>query len=834
MQISIKNTNQNLNKEKFIEAKKLVYKWFQSKGWNPFNFQEEVWNYYNKYYNGLIHAPTGIGKTYAIWFGFIINYLQKFYNSSNLIQKNIKLLWITPLRALSEDTKISLEETINDLNLNLRIEIRTGDTPVHQRKKQLINLPDVLITTPESISILFTYHNYENIFSNIECVVVDELHEMIGSKRGTMLELILARLKSLNKKILIWGLSATIGNIDIAKKFLLGNFPKKFKIIKGNFDKKIIIKSLYPDEIERFPKAGHLGIKMLPKVVEEIEKDGSIIIFTNTRSQAEIWFREIIDYYPISAGYTAIHHSSIDKEKRIFVEKLLKNGNLKCVVCTSSLDLGVDFSPVDKVMQIGSVKGIARMLQRAGRSGHQPGKSSILYFVPTNSFELIEIAAAKKALEDNFIEERIPIEKPYDVLAQHLITLAIGNGFEKESMYKEIVNSYSYRNLTIEEFEWIINFINNGGNSLSQYPDFRKVKKIDNIYRVTDKNIIRRHRLSIGTITSDSLLNVKYQNGGFIGTIEEYFVSKLKEGDIFTFAGKNLEFIRIKDFNVIVRNSNKESKGIIPSWIGGRMPLSTHLSKKVREILSEIKNEQLKYEELEIIHPLIKIQKEWSIIPDENEILIERLKDSQGFHIFIYPFEGFMAHEGLSSLIAYRISKHESITINYAVNDYGFELKSNKFIEIEKFIKNGLFSEDNLENDINNSVNYVELAKRQFRDIARISGLVINGFPGKEKSLKQLQSSSSLFFEVFRKYDPDNLLLKQTYFEVLNNQLEIKRIKNILKRINNSKVVIKEIKYPTPFSFPIMYNRMRSNLSSEKLSIRVNKILSKLEKLADK
>ncbi len=818
---------------------KIILNWFHSKSWEPFPFQYEVWEEYLKGKSGLIHASTGTGKTYAVFLAAVIEFLSEsnYKKIEGKIDRKktepIRILWITPLRALATDTLQALQKPVDELKLNWSVEKRTGDTSSSIRARQAVKLPTVLITTPESLSLLLSYEKSSSFFKNIKMVVVDEWHELIGSKRGVLTELCLARLRKRNPRLKLWGLSATLGNTEKAMETLLGNESSKGKLIKGHIPKEIKIETVIPNVIERFPWAGHLGMSLLPQVLKKIEEAESSLVFTNTRSQTEIWYQAILKARPNWAGLIALHHGSINKEERKAVENFLREGKMKCVVCTSSLDLGVDFSPVDRVIQIGSPKGIAKLLQRAGRSGHQPGRESNIICVPTNAFELIEFAAVRSAIEKGFVEPRISLRNSLDVLSQHLITIALGGGFKSEELFDEVKTANAFKNLSDEEWNWILDFITKGGPALRAYPDYSKVVKEDDLFIVKNKMIARRHRMSIGTITGDSMMMVQFLKGGKLGTVEESFISRMKPGDNFIFAGRNLEYVRIKDMTVWVRIASK-NKGPIPQWMGGRMPLSTELSAEVREKFDEANEGIFITEEMKAVKPVLDLQSRWSIIPKANEILIEKVKTREGFHLFFYPFEGKLVHEGLASLYAFRISKIKPITFSISTNDYGFELLSAQEIPLDKAIDKNLISKKNLLEDIWESLNSSEMAKRQFREIARIAGLVFQGFPGNNKNIRQLQASSGLFFEVFAKYDPENLLLKQAYKEVLEKQLEQSRLSSTLTRMENSKIKIVYSEHPTPMSFPIMVNRFREKLSSEKLSDRVKRMQVKLEKAAVK
>ena len=518
---------------------------------------------------------------------------------------------------------------------------------------------------------------------------------------------------------------------------------------------------------------------------------------------------------------------------RQIVENDLREGKLKCVVCTSSLDLGVDFSPVDRVMQIGSPKGVARLMQRAGRSGHRPGQISHLIYVPTNALELIEVAAARKAIAGRIIEPRQPVHSPLGVLAQHMVTVAMGESFSANALFEEVKTTYAYRDLTRQEFQWALDFVTDGGPTLTAYPEYSRLIRNNRKYTVASETIARRHRMNIGTITSDASLMVKHLHGRKLGTIEESFISRLKKGDHFVFAGHVLEYARIKDMTVYVRKA-KNRKGSVPQWLGGRMPLSTQLSAAVRQQLAIVQSGKYDSPEVAAVRPILELQAEWSAVPKETELLIERTHTREGEHLFIYPFEGRLVHEGLAALFAFRIARKKKMTLSISVNDYGIELLSDQKLPFEDGVSNGLLSTAGLDHDILNSLNSSEMAKRQFREIARVAGLVFQGFPGRPKTGGQLQASSGLIFNVFKRYDPDNLLLKQAVTEVLERQLESHRLTQTLKRLSSCDIRFVDTAYPTPLAFPLMVNRLRAKISSEKLVDRIQKMQIALEKAADR
>jgi len=812
--------------------------WFSKQGWKPFPFQKQTWNAYLKGKNGLLNAPTGSGKTYSLWVPIVLEYLKKNPDYKTEHQKGLKAIWITPLRALSVEIAQTATRFAEETESGLTVGIRTGDTSQKERAAQKKSMPDLLITTPESLHLLLSSKNYPKLFKNLNAVVVDEWHELLGSKRGVQTELALSRLKTVARNLKIWGISATIGNLSQAREVLLGAETEALQnseLIKANIQKQIEVKSIIPESMERFPWRGHLGLHLLDEVVPIIKNSKTTLIFTNTRSQCELWFQKLMHKYPEFAGEVAMHHGSINKETRLWVEQAIRNESLKAVVCTSSLDLGVDFAPVETIIQIGGPKGVARFLQRAGRSGHQPGKASRIYFLPTHAIELIEASALKKAEEKKAVEDRIPYLQSFDVLVQYLTTLAVSDGFYPKEIYPEIKSTFCFQGLTEDEWRWCLNFITNGSRSLQTYDEYKKVEiEEDGKFKVNHRGVAMRHRLQIGTIVSDAMLSVKYLKGGYIGTMEEWFISKLKPGDVFTFAGRNLELSRIKGMQVLVRKSKKKTAKV-PSWMGGRMTFSAQMSELLREELyvaaeSVTSGAVEKSPELTALQPILERQQLDSIIPKQDEFLIETFKTREGYHAIFYPFEGRFVHEALGSLLAYRISLLAPISFSIAFNDYGFELLSDQEINMQQVLDNNLFSAEFLMDDLHKSLNSTEMARRKFRDIAVIAGLVFTGYPNKLIKSKHLQASSQLLFDVFRDYEDGNLLFQQAFRETFEHQLEEGRLREALERIHQQEIIWKSCAKPTPFSFPIITDRLREKLSSEKLEDRIQKMLKQLEK----
>lgn len=786
----------------------------------PLDFQLQAWQSYAGGYDVLINAPTGTGKTFAAGGAVAADFL-----SSKPLEKGVKLIWITPVRALAAEIQESLSGLFEGVGLDLDVAVRTGDTSQKERARQKRKNPDVLITTPESLHIIMASKGANAFFKKMRCVVCDEWHELTGSKRGVSMELALSRIKSLAAGVRIWGISATIGNLDEAARMLFGSDRyDNYKLIKANIKKEIEVIPLIPDNPEKFPWAGRQGLKMVNEVVPVIMKSKTTLIFTNTRSQCELWYRTLLEKEPELAGRIAMHHGSLSRDLRSWVEKALHTEKLKAVVCTASLDLGVDFRPVQTVIQIGSPKGVARFSQRAGRSGHQPGEVSRIYFVPTHSLELIESAALRQALKEDYLESGTPYLRSFDVLVQYLTTLATGTGFHEELIFHEVAGTHCFGEITPEEWAWCLNFIETGGDSLQSYDEYKKVTRLENgLYKVESKRTAMRHRLQIGTIVSDASLQVKFVSGGRIGTIEESFISKLEPGETFWFAGRNLELVRFKGMTVEVKAS-KSKVGKVPSWQGGRMPLSSNLAELLRRKLYEAGTGQCTDPEWKALAPLIQFQKERSVWPTENQLLLEVFKTRKTHHLCVYPFDGRFVHEGIAGLLAYRLGKLMRGNFSVAVSDYGFELAADQEIPVEQAVNSDVFAVENLYDDIQNSMNFSEPARRQFREIAGISGLVFKGYPGKNKADRHLQASSRLFFEVFRDYDPENLLYKQAFDEVLQFQLEYERLYKALKRIEKMEIVISKPPKPTPFAFPIMVERLRERFTAEKLEERIKKM----------
>jgi len=796
-----------------------IYEFFKHRGWKPFPFQEESWRAFLSGESGLLHIPTGSGKTYAATMGPFAKFMAH-------PKKGLKALYITPLRALTRDLEAALLEPIQQEKWPLKIVSRTGDTTVSAKRKQLTTPPDLMLTTPESLSVLISQADAEDILKNVEVVILDEWHELMSSKRGSLCELSLSYLRSLNPELQTWAMSASISNLQEAAQVAVGR-GQPARIISGGSDRNLELDILLPAKIDRFPWAGHLGFALREDLLKELDPEVSTLIFTNTRSQAERWYETILSLKPEMEPFLALHHSSLDREEREAVEEGVKNGALKWIVCTSSLDLGVDFQPVERVVQIGSPKMVARMIQRAGRSAHRPGGKSRLLFVPTNSWEILELEAVKKALRDKNIEPRRPLRKPIDVLLQHMMTLACGPGLRLDELWLSLKETFSFSDITSEELQWCRNFLTQGGETLRAYPQFHKLvyDEESGKYRPAHPRIASQHRMSIGTIVSRESVQVRYTNRNRIGSVEEGFISKLKKGDVFQFAGKRLELVLLKEMTAYVKASRAVTN-VIPSWDGGRFPISETLGKALREILNE------KHPGLDrLLQPLLGTQRKLSVLPTPRILLIEEFHSKEGEHIFVYPFEGKSVHEGLAQLWGYRFAHRKPTTFSFAVNDYGFEIIGPVNYGFRDLFNDEFFSDQNLVEEIGQSLQIGQLSQRQFREIAQIAGLVFTGFPGAPKTGRQMQISSSLLYEVFKKHEPSNLLIKQSLEEVLSNSLESGRIRKTLHRLQNMKLEWITLESPSPLAFPLIVEDLAiSNLSNESLEAKIARLKKTWEK----
>ncbi len=852
--------------------------WFKARGWTPAGFQREVWRRYAHGESGLVHTPTGSGKTLAAIGGPLIEALRLQRTARQAAarrdsktsaskaktskrppkQRRLTVLWITPLRALAVDTLRSLREPIEELGLDWQVALRTGDASARDKRLARSGKVDVLVTTPESLALLLSYPDAADNFGHLRMVIVDEWHELVGNKRGVLLQLGLARLRAISPALRLWGLSATLGNLHETRDVLLPHAPGS-AIVSSPVPRAVVIETLLPDAGERFVWSGHLGLGQLARVVERIFAVRSSLLFTNTRSQAELWYQALTAVWPEDPTTLALHHGSLDATLRADAEQGLRDGRLRCVVATSSLDLGVDYPSVDQVFQIGSPKGIARLQQRAGRSRHRPGESGHVICVPTHALELVEYAAARVALARGGIEPRRPPALCEDVLAQHCVTLALSGGFSADALYAEVRGTHAYAALDADRWRAVLDFIVRGGQALSAYPDFQRVVlDEDGMHRVHDRRIALRHRLSIGTITSDGSVSVKLLRGARLGSIEEAFVGRMRPGDRFQFAGRMLELFRLEDMTALVKIA-KGAGGDVPQWLGGRMPLSSELSHEAerlfdvgaddsandgadaatdataygspRKSATRRKHDPPRAPELIAISRLLALQGHLSALPHPDRLLAERIRARDGEHLFVYPFAGRTVHEGMAALCALRWGRRQQNSFRYAANDHGFMVSPADPAPLDIDDLRALLSPERLLEDLREGMNLGELSRRQFREIARIAGLLVPSLPGgAPKSMRAVQASSGLIFDVLQRFDPNHLLITQAEREVLHAQLDLRCIQDTLHECMRRSIVLHAPSGFTPLSFPLWTDGFRGRLSTEDWQARVRRVAAQLEK----
>jgi ATP-dependent helicase Lhr and Lhr-like helicase len=797
-----------------------ITKWFETKGWQPKGFQLAAWTHYLNRHNGLIHVSTGFGKTYAGCLAALAE-----LTLAKEAPRGIHILYISPLRALSADIMKSLKLFIEERELPYTVESRTGDTTAYERSRQKKKPPSILITTPESFNLLLLSEEYREALKKCRLVLLDEWHELMGNKRGVQIQLCLAHLKSLAPSLRIWGMSATVGNPDLAGKLLSPDL-RNFAFVTETTSKEMELECLLPDEIDSFPWSGHLGLAMVEKVIEHLDLQHSCLLFTNTRNQSERWFAEIKSLRPEWEEIMGLHHSSIDRERREEVEDKIKTGELKLVICTSSLDLGVDFPKVERVYQVGSPKSISRFVQRAGRSGHTPTGVPKIFFVPTHALEIFEYLAVELAVDRGLKEEINPPEMSFDVLTQHLVTLAASIGIEADEVYQEIKNTYAFRHLGRNDFDKIIEFLTHGGRSLSAYPDYHRLKEFHGKLLVHDKKMIQQHMMNIGTITSDPSIRIKFMKGGYLGSTEESFVSKLKKGDRFVFAGKTLEFVLLKDLTLFVRLA---PPGSAPTaiWGGARLPLSSLLTNHLKEVFELIEKGELVHPLVSYLAPIIEVQRALSRLPGREFLLVEETLTREGKHLFIFPFEGRLVHEALASLLSVRLAQRSKVTLTFSVSEYGLEILAPEDFVFSADELKRLLSQENLSLDIQKSLEMTQLAKKQFREIAQISGLIHQNRAGNKRTMKNLQMSSSLLFDVFSAYEPEQPLFHQSFDEVRFFQFQEDRLREALDKLQNIPIELYKTSRPSPLAFPLIVERIGSRVSSESLQDRLMKMKKK-------
>ena len=833
---------------------KVLSAWCRSRGWKPFPFQRETWRALLAGQSGLLHAPTGTGKTLAAWLGALARSRAR---QQAAPVAGPRILWITPLKALATDTLRALEQPLPELSEWLagaaadlppetrretpagrawRVDLRTGDSSAAKRRQLRQAWPEGLVTTPETLSILLSLDTAAEVFATLDTVVVDEWHELLATKRGVQTELALARLRTLSPGLCTWGLSATLANLDEALATLVGapSAPAA-RLITARIPRRLQISTLIPEPMERFPWAGHMGMRLLPQVVGSIDAATTSLVFTNTRAQAERWHDAIAKARPDWQGLVALHHGSVDRDLRLQAEEGLRRGSLKCVVATSSLDLGVDFGPVEQVLQIGSPKGVARLLQRAGRSGHAPGATGRLVCVPTHSLELIECAAARTAVLGGVVEARRPLTLSLDVLAQHIVSTACSGGFRPAELLAEVRSTHAFATLDDRSWRWALDFAARGGQALTAYPDFSRIKERFGRWYIASPAAARRQRMSIGTIAGETTVEVRWLRGGRLGTVEESFISRLNPGDRFLFAGRGVSLFRFDGLTAWVKKSRSTAGLQVPRWSGGRMPLSTLLAGAVQDLVrSALKPAGRISREVRAVLPLLETQARWSRLPDPDTLLIEHHASSKStggapHQIFLYPFAGRLVHDGLAALVAWRIASRRPSTLQLSATDWGLQLAGRDPPPTDARSWRALLSPANVLEDLLECLHSTEMARRHFREVARVAGLV----SGAQRSQRQTQASAGLIFDVLCEHDAGNMLLEQTRREVLEQQFEFQRLKESLEKIARQEIVFVETPRLSPLAFPIWAEQIQSRLSTQDWLAQIAGMAQELETAAD-
>lgn len=811
------------------QALRRLEDWFASRGWCSLPFQRAMWRHYLAGESGLLHTPTGSGKTLAMFGGPLLQAMIDPPPSPRRASavRPLQVLWVTPLRALASDTARALQTVVDGLGLGWRVGLRSGDASNRERRQAREGRIDVLVTTPESLALLLSYPDTLPRMQRLRCVVVDEWHELLGNKRGVLLQLNLAVLRDTTPALQLWGLSATLGNLQEARDVLLPGRPEA-PIVQGVRPRPLSVRSLLPDPGERFPWAGHLGLAQLPRVLEALMQARSSLLFTNTRAQAELWHQALAAVWPEEPDTLALHHGSLDPALRQQVEDGLRAGALRCVVATSSLDLGVDFPEVEQVLQLGSPKGVARLRQRAGRARHRPGASGAILCVPSHALELAEYAAVRRALAEGVVEARRPPTLSLDVLAQHAVSRALAGGFDSTALLAQVRRTHAFASLGDDQWQAVLTFIVQGGQALAQYPDFHKVvRDADGWYRMHDRRQALRHRLSIGTISSDGSVRVQFLRGGSLGAVEEQFASRLRRGDRFQFAGRLLELVQLRDMTAFVRLARGRGDGVVPRWQGGQLPLSMPLGRELEWVLSGADDSA----ESRWLSPLLALQQQLSALPGPGHLLVEEVRRREGQFLFVYPFAGRHVHEALAALLALRCTRRQRNSIGYAVNDHGLVLAPAQAIDLDAAQWRALFASDQLLDDLRAAVNLGELARRQFRGIARVAGLLVPSLPGgMPRALRQLQASAGLLYDVLREHDPDHLLLALAEQEVLNDSLDMPGLQQVLARIRMQTLSVQRPASLTPLGFPLWAERLRGQFSNEDWRTRVQRVAQQLER----
>jgi ATP-dependent Lhr-like helicase len=736
--------------------------------------------------SALLVAATGAGKTLA-------GFLPTICELAECRSEGLHTLYVSPLKALAVDVQRNLIGPVEEMGLPMRVETRTGDTPSDRKARQRVKPPQVLLTTPESLSLLLSYPDAATMFENLRTIIVDELHGFAKEKRGDLLSLSMSRLQKLAPGLRRVGLSATISDPDAYRSWLAPDADMELiDLVVGDPGAEPDLSILIPEN--KIPWAGHSGYHAIADVVRLIEQHRTTLVFSNTRGLAELIFQKLWDEneqgLPIG-----IHHGSLSTEARRKVEAAMAAGKLRGLVATASLDLGIDWGDVDLVVQMGAPKGSSRLLQRIGRANHRLDEPSKGIIVPGNRFEYLEARAALDAIDDGELDPEVFRPGALDVLAQHILAMAVAAPFQQEALLAEVRSAAPYAALKQETFEEILNFIATGGYALKAYDRFRRlVPESGGVWRIARPQIAQQHRLNAGVIVEQPLLTVRFRNGRKLGTVEEGFASALTQGDRFFFAGLSLEVEQFKDTDIIVRASSKSAQ--VVTYGGQRMSMSTHLANRVRHMLCD-RNDWHRFPD--DVREWLEVQSERSVLPEPHQLLVETFPHEGHHYMVAYSFEGWNAHQSLGMLLTKRMEKAGLKPLGFVANDYGLACYGLEPITDPK----ALFSPDILEREFVDWVESSMLLKTAFREVAVIGGLVERHHPGKKKTGRQVSFSTDLIYDVLRRYEPEHLLLRAAWDDARRRMTELGRLVRLVDRASATMLHV-ELDRITPMAVPLM------------------------------
>lgn len=806
--------------------------WFLSKGWKPRPHQLELLQNTNNGASTLLIAPTGAGKTLAGFLPSLTDIHISKSRKTGMPKKGVHTLYISPLKALAVDIMRNLETPVEEMNLDIKIETRTGDTPQHKRQRQKLVPPDILLTTPEQLALLIASKDAERFFSDLRNVVLDELHSLVTSKRGHLLSLGIARLRKFRPDLQTIGLSATVSDPDELRRWLVKQ-PEQGEIALSELIE--ITGGAKPDisilkSEQRIPWKGHTARYSVGEIFEQIKSHKTSLLFVNTRSQAEILFRELWEMNEETLPI-ALHHGSLDVSQRRKVEGAMENNSLRAIVATSTLDLGIDWGDVDLVIHVGAPKGASRLAQRIGRSNHRMDEPSKAILVPSNRFEVLECQAA---LDANYLgaQDSPPLQNgALDVLAQHVMGIACGGSFFAYELFEEVTSAAPYASLDKDTFNSVVEFVSSGGYALKTYEHFAKIRKnTDGAWRITHPKFAQQYRLNAGTIVELPMLDVRLtrkkgtkskisqssniRGGPSLGKIEEGFLETLVQGDTFLFAGKTLRFEGIRENSCYASNAN-DKDAAIPYYAGGKFPLSTYLADQVRAMLADPKSwDRLPKQ----VKEWLEIQRRVSELPSRNDLLIETFPRAEKFYMIAYPFEGRLAHQTLGMLLTKRMERARARPIGFVATDYALGIWGlrdfGRMHQSGELAFSELFDQDMLGDDLEAWLDESFLLKRTFRQCATIAGLIEKRHPGKEKTARQMTVSSDLIYDVLRSHEPDHILLQATRNDAAYGLLDVKRLGDMLARIKNN-IKHKKLDQISPLAVPIMLEVGKESVKGE-------------------